>query len=153
MNINTLVLTLIFSFTVIMGCDGDNSTGSNGVTITDLVGTWTATKFEFTNEVDPDQKIDLIQLGGSFILNINSDGEFSAILTVPGESPDTSSGTLRIQNGTLFFDDDSSDDVTAEFTLSRNTLTLTISADDAEIDFDDDGQDDPATLLIILQRS
>ena len=44
----------------------------------------------------------------------------------------------------------SSDPETVAFTLSGNTLTLTV---DDEFDFDDDGVDESASLIIVLQKT
>ena len=133
-----------------LGCGGDEGTGPGGITIADLAGTWDATTATFV-EVVGSGFVDVIADGGSVTLTITGDGRFTFVLTLPGESPETASGTMHFEEDALVmtFDDDPSDPVFFIFFFSDDTLTL--SGED-EFDFDDDGVDEPAILTLVLQR-
>ena len=132
-----------------LGCGGDEGTGPGGITIADLAGTWDATTATFEGVVGSGF-VDVIADGGSVTLTITGDGRFTFVLTLPGESPETASGTMHFEEDALVmtFDDDPSDAVFFIFFLSDDTLTL---AGEDEFDFDD-GVDEPAILTLVLQR-
>ncbi len=132
-----------------LGC-GDEGTGPGGITIADLAGTWDATTATFEGVVGSGF-VDVIADGGSVTLTITGDGRFTFLLTLPGESPETTSGTMHFEEDFLVmtFDDDPSDPVFFIFFFSDDTLTL---AGEDEFDFDDDGVDEPAILTLVLQR-
>ncbi len=133
-----------------LGCGGDEGTGPGGITIADLAGTWDATTATFEGVVGSGF-VDVIADGGSVTLTITGDGRFTFVLTLPGESPETASGTMHFEEDALVmtFDDDPSDPTFFIFFFSDDTLTL---AGEDEFDFDDDGVDEPAILTLVLQR-
>jgi hypothetical protein len=144
-----------FAFAAALGalalsCGGDEGTGPGGITIADLAGTWDATTATFEGVVGSGF-VDLIADGGSVTLTITGDGRFTFVLTLPGESPETASGTMHFEEDFLVmtFDDDPSDPVFFIFFFSDDTLTL---AGEDEFDFDDDGVDEPAIITLVLQR-
>lgn len=55
-----------------------------GVTVADLVGTWTATRLEFTNRANAAQKIDLAPLGLSFTLVVAPGGRYTVTMSFSG---------------------------------------------------------------------
>ncbi|MFQ5640956.1 MAG: hypothetical protein ACE5IR_23510 [bacterium] len=64
----------------------------------------------------------------------------------------TLSGSLKIEGKNLIMTFDGGfPGITFKFELSNNTLTLT--SDDANYDFDSNGTEEPATNLIVLQKS
>lgn len=134
--------------------DDDDGTGPDGVTVADLAGSWTATQLQFT-AADGSASVDLINdLGGSFVLQIQSDGSFTADVSVPGQDPFQLPGSVTISGSTLTVDFAQDvppfNDFDASFTLSGSQLTLDVS--DASFDFNQDGVEDPATATVIFQR-
>ncbi len=110
-----------------------------------LAGTWNATSVVFTNKANSSETFDLLAGGGSVNITFTAAGGFSGSFTELG-------GTFVVQGTNLIFTNPGkSDPDTAAFTLSGNTLTLTV--DDVDFDFDDDGVDESASLAIVLQRT
>ena len=148
--LRTLAAPLL-AVTFVVGCGDSNGPGSTSEEIVDaLVGTWNATSMVFTNKANSSETFDLIANNGSLSLTFTATGQFSGSTTFGGET-ETLSGTFVVQGTNLITTDTGeSESETIAFTLSGNTLTLTL---DDEFDFDDDGFDEPATLTIILQRA
>lgn len=140
------VLTGVSLMAAVMAC-GD----STGVVVDDLIGSWNATKYEFVNNANSSQKADLLAQGVSLALTVAAGGSYSAVITNPGQEPDTTSGTIAIDGNTLTIAESGQGSPTpVSFSLSGNTLTLTDP--DESIDFDNDGTDESATLTIVFQR-
>ena len=117
---------------------------STGITVEDLVGTWEATEIVFTNSANPSETVDGIDLGVSLTVTINSAGTVTTVFDDGQGGTDTDSGTLSVDGSTLTIGSD-----TFEAERSGDVLTLT---GDVEFDFDEDGSDDPASVLIRLER-
>ncbi len=117
---------------------------ATGVTIADLVGTWNATKLEFTNKANPAQKVDVVPLGAQLRIVVEASGRAIATFSFQGQSSvDTSQ--IAIRGDTLVVDGRR-----LLFTLSGNTLTMT--DDNESFDFNQDGAEEAATLLAVLLR-
>lgn len=130
------------------GC-GD-STGPGDVTLDDLVGNWQVTKWEYTNSANTSQKVDLASLGGTATLTVANSGAY-VIAGDFGGGPITLTGTYAVSGGKLVIHETgTSVTQTAPFTLSGSTWTIT--GLDGDWDFNDDGEDDPATLIIVFTR-
>lgn len=122
---------------------------ATGVELEELAGTWTAQSAVFTAVADPAQTFGLVADGGTFALTFVADGSYSSVFTYQQEN-ETIAGTFAVNESTLTLSETgqgSADDY--EFTRNGNTLTLT-SPD--VWDFDDDGNDDQATIVITLIR-
>lgn len=123
------------------------------ITLQDLVGTWNATKVEFTPDAGG-APFDLIANRGSATLTLTAEGTLTGSFTFAGQS-DEIDGTVSLANGRLTLTEpgEGSDppDVTVfDVSLSGNTLTLT--SDDVEFDFNFDGQDEPASVVIVGEK-
>lgn len=129
-----------------LGC-GD----STGITLDALNGTWNATEFRFTNPANSSQSVELIGLGGSFSVTITVEGNFTTVMTVPGDPAETRSGTVSIGGDTLTIAESGQGSPT-EYLATRDGSTLTLTTSDEDFDFDGDGTDDPALLRIVLQK-
>jgi hypothetical protein len=117
---------------------------STGITVEDLVGTWEATEIVFTNSANTSESVDVIDLGASLTVTINSAGTVSTVFDDGQGGTDSDSGTLSVDGSTLTVGGE-----TFEAERSGDVLILT---GDGEWDFDEDGTDDPATLTIRLVR-
>lgn len=121
---------------------------SDAVAPEDIAGDWTATSFVFTSVADPDESVDIIDAGGSLSTTFEADGDYAITYSFAG-STDTDGGTYTIDGDHITLDD-GTDPISGTIELSGDTMTLRLTG--AEFDFDDDGTDDPATVLIVLTR-
>ena len=120
------------------------SDDSTGITVEDLVGTWEATEIVFTSTADPSESVDAVDFGVSLTVTITSDGTVTSVFDDGQGGTDTDSGTLSVDGSTLTIGSDS-----FEAERSGDVLTLTGAVG---FDFDEDGSDDPATVVVRLER-
>ncbi len=134
-----------------MGVACGDSNAPDPLTLENLVGTWRATQFLFTQQSDPSTFFDLIQNSGSVTITIAANGTYVGQQSAFGNT-ETLSGTITVSGSfvTLTDDDEPGDPTQFAASLIGNTLTLTSS--DFTFDFDFDGTDEPATLTAVLQR-
>lgn len=144
-------LLALLVMTTLAACNEATSIeGTNGITPA-LVGTWNATSVEFTNVANPSEKVDLIAEGGSVRLVIQASGSYTLTLGFPGEPDETEQGAVEIEgNRFTLAGSNPDDDNVFNYTLVNNTLTLT--ANDESFDFDDNGDDEPASLRVVLVK-
>ena len=138
-------LLAVVSVGAMAACDDD----STGVELADLEGTWDAEVLEFRTLTAPVVTIDLIDLGGSATFVISSNGTVVSTITFFGET-DTDTGTIQVDGNrvTLTFENEP-----ATGTISRSGDRVTINlTQGVEFDVDDDGDDDPVTLRIVMQK-
>ena len=132
------------------GCGDPAPTGPDPL-IEPFVGDWTATAFVLTSSVSDQVSIDLIQLGGTFDLNIQPSGSYTAILIYAGLGQ-TEMGTISATANMVTLN--------REFPSRENEVsayqfvgdTVLILDGDTEFDFDFDGQGDPAPAHFELLR-
>ncbi len=135
---------------VAVGCS--DSTAPGDVTLDDLVGTWTATSAVFT-PVGGGTGVDVVPLGMGLTITIAATGTYTLTVTVPLETPEVETGTMTVSNGVITATpDDPLEDPLAIDIVSLEGDVLTLFFDDEEWDFDDDGQDDPATMTVVMER-
>ena len=129
-----------------LACGGGNGTGPSPETLT---GTWQATKAEMVSQANPATKVDLVALGGQVRLVLTGSKTFTLTVSMPGDPDEITTGswsssvdllTLAYASGAWQF----------SMTLSGDPLTL--SGADAEYDFNDDGQDEPAKINLVMVR-
>jgi len=82
-----------------LGCGDPVPTGPDPL-IEPFVGDWAATAFVLTSSVSDQVSIDLIQLGGTFDLNIQPSGSYTAILVYAGLGQ-TEIGTISVTATTV----------------------------------------------------
>jgi len=115
----------------------------------DVIGTWNATEFVFSNFEDPVTDFDVIAMGGDLSIVIRADGTYTLTLSMPFAEPEVIEGEWVLDGDVLTLDE-GVDAVAFEISLDGNTLTL--HTEDVEFDFDEDGTDDPAQLDVTLVR-
>jgi hypothetical protein len=133
----------------LLGCSDGTVTAN--ASVADLVGDWTATRFQVTNKSNPTQSPELIHdLGAQFTLDVQPSGQYTAILAYQG-TPITELGTLTIDQGDLVFEVTypASDTNRSRLTLAGRHMTLD---GDTEFDFNNDGKPDAATAHIELDK-
>ena len=125
---------------------------STGLDPDDIAGTWVASVWVFTNPANTSQTADIMALGGSFMLVLNADGTFTSTIQEPGDDlPDVDTGTYEVV-GSLITIAESGQGSPTGFQAVRNGDSMTLTTSGEDFDWDDDGQDDPASMRLVLNR-
>ena len=131
---------------VAVGCNDSTSPAAPS----DFVGDWLATSYFLTSVENTSLSADLIEFGMTLSITF-TETSYAGTSTFPGEAAESFSGTYTIEGNqlTLVEVGEPGPD-TMTYTLSGNTLTMV--GNDDEFDFDDDGQDDPASFTMVFAR-
>lgn len=157
-------MPFLFAF-LLLSCSSDDGevmsdTGPD-FSISELAGTWNATSLTFSfsgsGTVPDPSSYDVVADGGSASMVVQSSGRFTLTVTPNGEPSESFGGRMYFEDGEFFaiqFDDDPPDDPTYfGAALSGNTFTLNGGPDTAEWDFDGDGNDEPASVYLVLVKA
>jgi hypothetical protein len=124
--------------------------------ISELTGTWEATKAQFSvNTVS----VDVVEDGGTASMSVQSNGHFTLTLDPVDQNAYTVSGEMFWEEWqqTFYFaivwDDDPDDWDTYGETFDGTTLSLNGGADTGEYDFNDDGDMEACSVHFIFVRS
>ena len=140
-----LLLAAVLS-TALTAC-GSDSTGANA----SIVGTWTLTKFEFTNIANAAQHTDIIALGGHGSIVFNSNLTWSVAVTLPGNAGNfNGTGTYTETASTLTIVTNDQPPETTVFTKTLTSTTLTLTGGTGNFDFG--AGDVPSHLSITATR-
>jgi len=114
-----------------------------------LLGTWDATKLEFTRVANTSEKVDIIPLGGAFVITLADNDVCTATLTFPDTAPESMTGTwsVSIDVFTLHWTGDTGN-TQFDFSLSENTMTLV----GGDVDYDFGNGDEPSKLTLVLVK-
>lgn len=116
-----------------------------------VVGEWRAAGYTYTSE-DGGASRDLMEEGGSLTITLAHQGSFQYAETLPtgdgGMASDSGVGEYAAIEGLIWIMAAPSEVELMEYRTSGNDLLLT--AEDAAWDFDGDGADEPAILVIRL---
>lgn len=128
-----------------IGCS--DSTGPTEAA--DLVGTWVASAFVFTNAANTAETVDVIALGMSMTVTF-TETTVSWTMNFAGQDQEVFAGTYTLAANQITMSDPIEGDETFTFALDGNILTLTLSD---TFDFNDDGQETAATTVLTLTRA
>ncbi|WP_088340882.1 hypothetical protein [Robiginitalea sediminis] len=152
-------ITLLVLLFLSLGCssDGDEdvTTKDGPFAISELAGTWDATKAQFSVSTT---SVDLIEQGGSARMTVQTSGRFSLILNPADRPAYTVSGEMfwEAWQGSYYFaiewDDDPGDWDTYGHTYNGTVLSLNGGADTGEYDFDNDGDFESCSIHFIFER-
>lgn len=143
---------------IVGACGGDPIVPPAGSeAIEPFVGTWDAEMFTVTSDADRSIVADLIEIGGSFTLNIQPSGQYTAQLSFTatdslGIQPFVEIGQMTVTEGfvTLRPTVPPGAPVSSAYTfLSDDYLRL---VGPTEFDFNFDEEPDPAELLAEIRR-
>ena len=147
------ILTCLI-LTLAIGCssddDGDGTNPTVGALILqNIVGNWTATSAAFTTiNSNPVLSRDVVADGGACDLSIFPDQRFSLVVRNPGvPDPQITTGLLVADGNFIFvrFDDDPTNEIPWDFTISGDNLTVSGPLD---YDFESDGVFEEATAAM-----
>ena len=144
-----LVAMLIMAAAV--GCE-DIQPLDVDATLLALAGTWEASVFEYTSQVDTLQRVDLIEEGGSATLVISANGAYTLTVTPPSANPYASSGFMILDSGFLFVTDNDVPGQATVYGMNFNGDTLALATNEVGFDFNGDSVEDPAVLELVLER-
>ncbi|MEE9132297.1 MAG: hypothetical protein V3U13_01935 [Gemmatimonadota bacterium] len=136
------------------GCGGDGGTGLNAdFTLPDIAGTWEASEFKFTSKSNTAVSVDIVALGGDATLTVAGDGSYSLVSLVPGRAIDVVKGELSVEDGTIVVSESGGAGNRMVFQAGLSDNTLTMATGDAEFDFINNGNEEPANLQIVWKRA
>ena len=122
-----------------------------GLTVDDLVGTWSATSHVFTDDADATRRFDTIANGGETRMTVLEGGGARIWVTI-GEFSDEFDVLLRIDGGTLIATPAEAGRSIRTWLVTFGGDTLTLSDGRSSFDFDGSGEGVPATEVIALRR-
>lgn len=116
-----------------------------------FVGNWRATELVLTNESDPDaDPLDVLENGGSFTINVQPSGTYTATLTFPALPPAVEIGDLTVIESSLVLHPNGGSPAVTEFTFDGpDRITLD---GPTQFDFNLDGTPEDAQAHIVLER-
>src|SRR5512134_919301 len=71
----------------------------------DVIGTWNATEFVFSNFEDPVTDFDVIAMGGDLSIVIRADGTYTLTLSMPFADPEVIEGDWVLDGNVLTLDE------------------------------------------------
>lgn len=131
------------------GCGDDPAAPAD----TELEGTWQATSAQVVTTGAPTVQVDLVDAGGSFTLTLNAGGSFTIVQALPGEGPETITGSWTASVDVLRLDFTSGLMGRWEFDMTLSAQTLSLRGADTEYDVDGDGDDEAVKLNLTLARA
>jgi hypothetical protein len=116
-----------------------------------FVGDWEASEFVVTNLADPDQTVDVTD-GGSFTLNVQPSGQYTAILDFPDSpTPGVEQGRLTVVGNSVRLSPLVGDPITSAYAFEGSDR-LVLDGPTA-FDWNRDGELDASTAHIVLERN
>ncbi len=136
------VMTAVAVSLVLTGCSDDGT----GLEAVDLQGTWNATVYEYTDNANSSNVVDIIQRdGASFTLTVDASGNASTLFDDGLGDSNSDSGSLDSVGTTLTLGG-------VPFDAVRNGNVLTLTNANRQFDFGS-GSSVSATLRIVMNRS
>jgi len=152
----SFLLILLVSFSCSKDEDEDVITKDGPFQISELAGTWDASKAQFSVS---STSVDVVQDGGTASMTVQSSGRFTLTLAPVDRAAYTVSGEMFWEkwNNTYYFaiewDDSQGEWDTYGHTYDGTTLSLNGGTDTGEYDFDNDGDMESCTAHFIFDRS
>ena len=142
---------LLFALLIISSCDSSSSPNEEAEIVINegLIGGWKGTYFEYTHQNAPFQSVDLALYGVSHTMIVSEDSIYTANTSFLGQES-IEIGSISIHNNEFTFTPQNDSSRTGIFTM--DSLKLHIQIDDDHFDFDQDGIDEPATLIVDLEK-
>jgi hypothetical protein len=137
---------------LLSGCGDSSPAEPDGITIADLVGSWSASSVLFTNQANPSQQFDIIALGGELRVTVLQSGGARTWLDV-GDVSDEWDAALTLSGTQLTSTPVESTRPTRHYAIELSGNVLTMTSTDASFDFTLSGATGtPATEVTVLVR-
>ena len=151
---------LISLISLTFSCSKDDDEGvltkDGSFQISELTGTWEATKAQFSVST---VSVDVVEDGGTASMSMQSNGRFTLTLDPVDRNAYTVSGEMfweewqQTFNLSIVWDDDPDDWDTYGHTFVGTTLSLNGGTDTGEYDFNNDGDMEACSVHFIFVRS
>ena len=133
-------------------CGGDSSTEPEGLTVSDLVGSWKASSLVFSNRANPSQQFEIVAAGGELRVTVLDQGRSRTWLEL-GTFSDEWDSQLSISGNQLTSTPAESSRPTRHYTIEMSGDRITLTSTDASFDFTLTGAANvPANEVAILVR-
>ena len=148
----SLVSLVLASVLTLAACGGSDPSGIGDPNpdVAPFVGTWEAVAFEVTNLADEEQVFDVVA-AGSFTLNVQPSGFYTAILHISGGQPIPENGKLSVIGESVRLSPTGGTGVTAEYEF-QGPDRVELNGP-TEFDFNFDGEPETASAYIVLERT
>lgn len=144
---------LVLATAVAASCGGDDGNGNptSPSTQASLAGTWKATRAEFVNASNSNQRVEIVTLGTSLTLTLDSGGSYTQRIVDPGQAGQTTTGTWSASSDVLTLKPAG---ITGniQFDMNLNGSTLTLNGGHVEFDVNGDGRAEESLAYITLAR-
>ena len=116
-----------------------------------LLGTWSATRWQYTSHDDATRAVDVVcDMGGAVTLSLSA-GMYVVSHAIAGDGIHTQGGTCEVADDRLRLASEHSNRVDVlRFRLAAETLSL--QSDDSAWDFSGEGRDERAAFVAVLVR-
>jgi hypothetical protein len=142
---------LVVGATAAAACGGGGSGSPTGPSSQALAGTWKATRAEFVNTVNANERLELVALGTTLTLTLDTAGAYTQKIVDPGQAGQTTTGTWSASQDTLTLKPTGmSWNIQFDMTLSGSTLAL--KGGHVEFDVNLDGRDEETIANLTLTR-
>lgn len=141
-----LLLAALVSFAV--SCGKDSPTSPSAQT---LAGTWNATRAEFVNAANSGQRVEIVAMGTTLTLTLDSPGTYTQKITDPGHAGQTTTGTWSASKDVLTLKPSNTSGNT-QFDMTFDGNSLSLSGGHVTFDFNDDGLNEEALAYLTLVR-
>jgi hypothetical protein len=135
------------------GCGGSDSGFTSATQASEtLVGTWRATRAEYTSRANSSQKVDVVARGSTVTLALEAAGTFNMTIVDPGQPGNVVSGTWTASRDVLTIVRPGQSGQT-EFEMNRSGSTLTLNGGHVLFDVNGDGTGEECVLDLTLVRA
>jgi hypothetical protein len=137
--------------TGVLGCGSGGTGVAPDPAVAPFVGDWAAAEFRVTSTENPAASFDVTD-GGSFTINIQPSGQYTAILSFPEmPTPVVELGQLAVIGASIRLSPLGGTPATSSYRFEGPDRMILQGP--TQFDFNNDGTPDPAEALITLERS
>lgn len=147
-----VLLTALTTTLILAGCGGSDPAGIGNPDpdVAPFVGTWEAVTFEVTNLADTTEVFDVVA-AGSFTLDVQPSGFYTAILHISGSQPLPENGELSVIGESIRLSPTGGTGATAEY-MFQGPDRVELNGP-TEFDFNFDGEPESASAHMVLERT
>jgi hypothetical protein len=142
---------LIVAAAVSADCGSDNGSPTKPSTQATVAGSWKATRAEFVSASNSSVRVEIVALGTTLTLTLDSAGTYTQKIVDPGLAGQTTSGTWSASQDSLTLKPAGMPwDI--QFDMTLNGATLTLNGGHVSFDVNGDGRDEETLAYFTLAR-